>query len=96
LLANFVQSNLPRMNVLINNAGIQRRVSLAAASWPEHQAEVDTLLSDPVHLNHLLVPGLLKHERPGLLVNVTSVARLFLRFSRQSTAHAKPRLTAIP
>jgi hypothetical protein len=38
--AEYVRSNMPVLNVLINNAGIQRRVSLASdtASWPERQA----------------------------------------------------------
>jgi uncharacterized oxidoreductase len=73
-LARYVQSSMPGLNVLINNAGIQRRVPLAVdmASWAERQAEIDTLLSGPVHLNHLLVPVMLKHGQPGVLVNVSS------------------------
>jgi uncharacterized oxidoreductase len=73
-LAKQVEQQMPDVNVLINNAGIQRRVSLASdtAAWPERQLEIDTLLSGPIHLNHLLVPLMLKHNRPSLLVNVTS------------------------
>jgi uncharacterized oxidoreductase len=73
VLAEHVSSNLPQLNVLINNAGIQRRVSLASdvVPWSERQAEIDTLLAGPVHLNHLLVPLMLKHNQPGLIV-VTS------------------------
>lgn len=73
-LAAHVKSAMPGLNVLINNAGIQRRVSLAAdtAPWPERQVEIDTLLSGPIHLNSLLIPGMLKHGGPGLIVNVTS------------------------
>lgn len=73
-LAKHVQSSMPSLNVLINNAGIQRRISLATdtASWPERQVEIDTLLSGPVHLNHLLIPLMTKHNLPSLLVNVTS------------------------
>jgi uncharacterized oxidoreductase len=60
--------------VVINNAGIQRRIALAAdsAPWSERQKEIDTLLSGPIHLNSLLVPIMLKHARPGVIVNVTS------------------------
>ena len=74
VLAGHVRSNMPGLNVLINNAGIQRRVPLAAddAPWAERQAEIDTLLSGPVHLNHLLVPLMLSHGQPGVLVNVSS------------------------
>jgi uncharacterized oxidoreductase len=73
-LAKHVQSSMPGLNVLINNAGIQRRISLASdtSSWPERQVEIDTLLSGPVHLNHLLIPLMLKNNVPSLLVNVTS------------------------
>jgi uncharacterized oxidoreductase len=73
-LAEHVCKTLPQLNVLINNAGIQRRVSLAAdeAPWAERQAEIDTLLSGPVHLDHLLVPHMLAHREPSMIVNVTS------------------------
>jgi uncharacterized oxidoreductase len=73
-LAAHVRDTMPGLNIVINNAGIQRRVSLAADSalWAERQAEIDTLLSGPVHLNHLLVPIILAHRRPSMIVNVTS------------------------
>jgi uncharacterized oxidoreductase len=73
-LAEHVRVHMPDLNVLINNAGIQRRISLASdqAAWPERQAEIDTLLAGPVHLNHLLVPHMLARGRPGLVVNVSS------------------------
>jgi uncharacterized oxidoreductase len=73
-LAEHIESVLPGLNILVNNAGIQRRVSLAAdtAPWAERQIEIDTLLSGPIHLNSLLIPVMLKHRGPGLIVNVTS------------------------
>lgn len=73
-LAEHAREAMPGLNVLINNAGIQRRVSLASdqAEWAERQAEIDILLSAPVHLNHLLIPSLLEGDKPGLIVNVTS------------------------
>ncbi len=73
-LAEHVGSVLPGLNIIVNNAGIQRRVSLAAdtAPWAERQIEIDTLLSGPIHLNALLIPSMLKHGGPGLIVNVTS------------------------
>ena len=74
VLAARIERELPWLNVVINNAGIQRRIALAAdsAPWSEKQAEIDTLLSGPIHLNSLLVPLILKQARPGLIVNVTS------------------------
>ena len=73
-LARHIQDVMPRINILINNAGIQRRVSLAAdtSPWSERQAEIDTLLSGPVHLSHLLVPVILSHGGPGMIANITS------------------------
>ena len=73
-LAAHVGSAMPQLDVLINNAGIQRRVPLAAdhADWGERQAEIDILLAGPVHLNDLLIPRLLSHGRPATVVNVTS------------------------
>jgi uncharacterized oxidoreductase len=73
-LAAHIYTAMPGLNILINNAGIQRRVSLAAdqAEWADRQAEIDILLSAPVHLNHLLIPLLLAGNKAGLIVNVTS------------------------
>lgn len=73
-LARYVVATMPGLDVVINNAGIQRRVSLAAdhAPWNERQAEIDILLAGPVHLNDLLIPAMLSNEKPGLIVNVTS------------------------
>ena len=73
-LAAYLSETMPNLNVVINNAGIQRRIALAEdnAPWQERQAEIDVLLSGPVHLNHLLIPRLLKHGEPSLIANVTS------------------------
>ena len=73
-LARHIESSFPGLNVLINNAGMQRRISLAAdtAPWPERQKEIDTLLAGPIHLNSLLVPMMLKAAGSGIIVNVTS------------------------
>lgn len=73
-LAAEVHHTLPQLTVLINNAGVQRRVSLAAetAPWSIRQTEIDTLLSGPVHLTQLLIPHMLDHGKPAVIVNVTS------------------------
>lgn len=72
-LADYVSQQLHRLSILINNAGIQRRVSLAEdnAAWAQRQAEIDILLAAPVHLNHLLIP-LLLNSKQSMIVNVTS------------------------
>jgi uncharacterized oxidoreductase len=72
-LARHVRDVMPGINILINNAGIHWRVSLAAdtSSWGERQVEIDTLLSGPIHLNHLMVPVILAHGGPSIIANVT-------------------------
>lgn len=73
-LARHLQARHPGLGVVVNNAGIQRRVPLAddQAPWAERQREIDILFSAVVHLNHLLVPLLLQHGRPALIANVSS------------------------
>ncbi|PRY41567.1 putative oxidoreductase [Umezawaea tangerina] len=73
-LAKHVSAVMPEVDLVINNAGVQRRVVLASddAPWEEREAEIRVLLSGPVHLNHLLIPTLLAHGRPATIVNVTS------------------------
>ena len=73
-LAAAIQADFPNLSVVINNAGFQRRVSLADddSHWSERQEEINALLSGPIHLNHLLIPMLLKTGLPSLIVNVTS------------------------
>jgi len=73
-LAEHVNQVLPGLNILVNNAGIQRRIALAAdtAGWDERQQEIDILLSGPIHLNLLLTPLILNNGKDALIVNVTS------------------------
>ncbi|MEV6416067.1 SDR family NAD(P)-dependent oxidoreductase [Kribbella sp. NPDC051718] len=73
-LAAHVRESMPGLDLLVNNAGIQRRVALAEdnAPWAERQAEIDTLLAAPAHLDHLLIPVLLAHGRPAAIIEVTS------------------------
>jgi uncharacterized oxidoreductase len=73
-LAEHVRERTPGISIVINNAGIQRRISLAAdrSPWSERQVETDTLLSGPIHLNHLLVPVVLAHGGAAIIANVTS------------------------
>lgn len=73
-LAQHIRKEMPDINIIINNAGFQRRISLASddAPWSERQAEINALLSGPIHLNHLLIPLLIGHQKESLIVNVTS------------------------
>ncbi|GAA2514023.1 SDR family NAD(P)-dependent oxidoreductase [Winogradskya humida] len=48
-LAAHVRATMPGLDLLINNAGVQRRTALAAddAPWKQRQAEIDILLAGP-------------------------------------------------
>lgn len=60
------------MNVLCNNAGIQRRVSLLESeAWSETQQELAINLEAPIHLCQLFIPHLREQTKPAI-VNVSS------------------------
>jgi len=67
--------------VLINNAGIQRKVDMAAnESWEEREREISINLSGPIHFCAVFVPHLQRQVRP-LIVNVSS-GLAFVPFAR--------------
>ena len=71
-LSQWVVREYPRMNVLINNAGIQRRVQLADdEEWELARQEIVINLEAPIHLSRLFLPHLLKQQRAAIM-NVTS------------------------
>jgi uncharacterized oxidoreductase len=71
-LAEWVVDAFPDLNVLVNNAGIQRRFRLTdPESWETTRHEIAINLDAPVHLGMLLLPHL--RARPtAAIVNVTS------------------------
>jgi uncharacterized oxidoreductase len=71
-LAEWVVREFPETNVLVNNAGIQRRVRLAEPEpWAATRKELAINLDAPIHLTLLLLPHLTERARPAV-VNVTS------------------------
>jgi uncharacterized oxidoreductase len=70
----WMSNEFPKLNVLINNAGIQRRgLQLAQAqSWETLAEEITINLEAPIHLSMLFIPQLMQQENPAIL-NVTSV-----------------------
>jgi len=72
-------SDYPHLNVLINNAGIQRRTDHTKEiheQWPVRQQEIDLNFSAPVHLTSLFLPHLLKQPQSAVIFNTGGVAFL--------------------
>lgn len=72
-LAEWVVREYPELNVLVNNAGIQRRgIDLGnAEAWADTHTEIAINLEAPIHLTGLLTPHLRKQANAAIL-NVTS------------------------
>ncbi|WP_462410811.1 SDR family oxidoreductase [Neobacillus sp. Marseille-QA0830] len=72
-LVEWVTSEFPLLNVLVNNAGIQQRVNLLQAEkdWDYYQNEIAINVEGPIHLSMLLIPHLRKQNQAAIL-NVSS------------------------
>jgi uncharacterized oxidoreductase len=70
-LAEWIGREQPRVNVLVNNAGIQNRISIAGGDWNAAHQELAINLAAPVHLCMLLAPILARRPDPAI-INVTS------------------------
>jgi uncharacterized oxidoreductase len=71
-LAAWAVREFPRLNVLVNNAGIQRRVRLAdQEAWDRTREEIAINFDAPVHLSRLFIPHLVSQPRAAI-INVTS------------------------
>lgn len=71
-LFDWAIDEFPRLNVLVNNAGIQRRVNLAESEdWQRTRSEIAINFEAPVHLSRLFISHLLGQQRPAI-INVTS------------------------
>ena len=71
-LFEWATSEFPELNILINNAGIQRRVKLAETEdWAETRSEIAINFDAPVHLSKLFIPHLIR-QKSSAIFNVTS------------------------
>src|SRR4029079_10381419 len=62
----------PAVNVLVNNAGIQRRIDLTAGDdWKSTGSEIEINLDAPIHLTQLFLPHFAETENAAIM-NVTS------------------------
>lgn len=71
-LAKWTIDNFPGVNVLINNAGIQRRIDLKSGDdWEKTRSEIQINLDAPIHLTQLFYSHFAAKES-ATICNVTS------------------------
>jgi uncharacterized oxidoreductase len=71
-LRDWAAKEFPRLNVLVNNAGIQQRLDLRAPQdWEALRAELAINLDAPIHLANLFAAHFLARPQAAI-VNVTS------------------------
>lgn len=71
-LAEWARQEFPQLNVLVNNAGIQRRFQLTEEEdWETRRQELVINVEAPIHLTTLLIPHLRAQANPAI-INVTS------------------------
>ncbi|MGA7677559.1 MAG: SDR family NAD(P)-dependent oxidoreductase [Dehalococcoidia bacterium] len=72
-LFNWVKDNFRDLNVLINNAGIQRMVNLKKGTQDlfSDENEIETNLIAPIHLSAYFIPLLLR-KKESAIINVSS------------------------
>ena len=64
--------SFPKLNVVVKNAGIQRKLQLTEAEpWEQTHSELAINLEAPIHLTQLFIPHLLKQTNP-VIINTTS------------------------
>lgn len=72
-LYNWVKSNFKDLNVLVNNAGIQRMVDFkkGISDLSRGENEIDINLTAPIHLSAYFIPDLMK-QKESAIINVSS------------------------
>ncbi|HTO86985.1 MAG TPA: SDR family NAD(P)-dependent oxidoreductase [Thermoanaerobaculia bacterium] len=71
-LLRWVTAEFPRLNILVNSAGVQLFLPLGQPEqWDRARGEIAINLEAPIHLSMLFIPHLLEQPHPAI-VNVTS------------------------
>ncbi len=71
-LLQWATETFPVLNILVNNAGVQRRIQLLQSeAWDQTRQEIAINLEAPIHLCQIFAPYLLEQQRPTI-INVTS------------------------
>ncbi len=72
-LFDWAKKNFGHLNILVNNAGIQRGIDFKKGITPllKRENEIETNFQAPVHLSALFIPHLMKQKEAAIL-NVSS------------------------
>ncbi len=72
-LYNWIKSNFKDLNILVNNAGIQRMIDFKTgiSNLSEGENEIDINLKAPIQLSGYFIPDLLK-QKESAIINVSS------------------------
>jgi len=72
-LFDWTKRNFPNLNILVNNAGIQRQIDFRKGTKDllANEDEIETNLRAPVHLSALFIPHLMKQQEAAI-VNISS------------------------
>lgn len=68
-----VMEKFGRIDVLINNAGLETEGAYAELSWSSIRETIEVNLIAPMALTHIVLPGMLK-RKAGHIVNIASIA----------------------
>jgi uncharacterized oxidoreductase len=73
-LFTWVTTEFPTVNIIVNNAGIQRETSFleGAPQLYDGESEIETNLTGTIHLCALFVPHLAASGKESAIINVTS------------------------
>ncbi len=71
-LSNTMQERFPKLNVLVNNAGIQRVEDLTSGDVADAEATINTNLLGPIRLTAALIRQIIAQPQ-GAILNVSSV-----------------------
>ncbi len=73
-LFRWATSEFPRINMLFNNAGIQKEIDFVAGApgLYDDESEIETNLTASIHLAALFIPHFLPQQGECAIVNVTS------------------------
>ncbi len=81
-LFDWATASFPRLNILVNNAGIQRRIDFrqGTAELLAGENEIEINLQAPVHLSALFIPHLMRQAEAALVMVSSGLGFIPLSF----------------